>query len=39
MERSNLQGVADAAAKAGADLAERGARAAERAADKAANLH
>ncbi|MDP3740108.1 MAG: DUF3618 domain-containing protein [Hyphomonadaceae bacterium] len=39
VERSNLQGVADAAAKAGADLAERGARAAERAADKAANLH
>lgn len=36
VERSNLQGVADAAAKAGADLAERGARAAERAADKAA---
>jgi hypothetical protein len=40
MERENLQGVADTAAKAGADLAERGARAVERAADKAANaLH
>lgn len=36
MERENLQGVADAAAKAGADLAEKGARA----VDKAANaLH
>jgi hypothetical protein len=40
MERDNLQGVADAAAKAGADLAEKGARAVERAADKTANaLH
>jgi len=39
-ERDNLQGLAGAAAKAGADLAEKGARAAERAADKAANaLH
>ncbi|HEV7693583.1 MAG TPA: DUF3618 domain-containing protein [Hyphomonadaceae bacterium] len=36
VERENLQGVADAAAKAGADLAEKGARA----VDKAANaLH
>lgn len=40
MERSKLQGVADAAAKAGADLAEKGARAVERTAEKAANaLH
>jgi ElaB/YqjD/DUF883 family membrane-anchored ribosome-binding protein len=36
MERDNLQGVADAAAKAGADLAEKGARGVERAAEKAA---
>lgn len=36
VERENLQGVADAAAKAGADLAEKGARAVERTAEKAA---
>jgi ElaB/YqjD/DUF883 family membrane-anchored ribosome-binding protein len=34
-EREQLQGVADAAAKAGADLAEKGARAVERTAEKA----
>ena len=40
MERDKLQGVADAAAKAGADLADKGGRAVERAADKAsAALH
>jgi hypothetical protein len=40
VERENLQGVADAAAKAGADLAEKGARAVERTADRTANaLH
>lgn len=40
MERDNLQGAAGAAAKAGADLAEKGAHAVQRAADKAANaLH
>jgi hypothetical protein len=40
VERDNLQGVADAAAKAGADLAEKGAKAAERAAERTANaLH
>jgi ElaB/YqjD/DUF883 family membrane-anchored ribosome-binding protein len=37
LERDRLQGVADTAAKAGADLAEKGARAVERAADKAGN--
>jgi ElaB/YqjD/DUF883 family membrane-anchored ribosome-binding protein len=36
IEREKLQGVADAAAKAGADLAEKGARGVERAAEKAA---
>lgn len=36
VERDNLQGVADLAAKKGADLAEKGAHAAQRAADKAA---
>jgi ElaB/YqjD/DUF883 family membrane-anchored ribosome-binding protein len=36
VERDNLQGVAGAAAKAGADMAEKGAHAAQRAADKAA---
>jgi hypothetical protein len=35
-EREQLQGVADAAAKAGADLAEKGARAVERTTEKAA---
>jgi hypothetical protein len=35
-EREKLEGVADAAARAGADLAEKGARAVERTADKAA---
>ena len=35
VERTNLQGLADAAAKAGAGLAEKGARAAESAAEKA----
>jgi hypothetical protein len=40
VEREQLQGVADAAAKAGADLAEKGARAVERTAEKAtAALH
>lgn len=40
LERDNLQGAAGAAAKAGADLAEKGAHAVQRAADKAANaLH
>jgi hypothetical protein len=34
-ERGQLQGVADAAAKAGADIAEKGARAVERATEKA----
>jgi hypothetical protein len=39
-EREQLQGVADAAAKAGADLAEKGARAVERTTEKAtAALH
>jgi hypothetical protein len=35
MERERLRGVADQAAKVGADMAERGAHAVERAADKA----
>lgn len=40
IERDNLQGVADAAARTGADLAEKGARAVERAAERTANaLH
>jgi ElaB/YqjD/DUF883 family membrane-anchored ribosome-binding protein len=40
VERDKLQGVADAAAKAGANLADKGARAVERTADKAtAALH
>jgi hypothetical protein len=40
VEREQLQGVADAAAKAGADLAEKGARAVERTTEKAtAALH
>lgn len=40
VERESLHGVAGAAAKAGADLAEKGARAVERSADKTANaLH
>lgn len=40
VERENLQGVADAAARAGADLAEKGAHAVERAAERTANaLH
>jgi ElaB/YqjD/DUF883 family membrane-anchored ribosome-binding protein len=39
-ERDTLRGVADTAARAGADLAEKGARAVERTADKAtAALH
>jgi hypothetical protein len=39
-EREQLQGVADAAAKAGADIAEKGARAVERTTEKAtAALH
>jgi ElaB/YqjD/DUF883 family membrane-anchored ribosome-binding protein len=40
VERDSLRGVADTAARAGADLAEKGARAVERTADKAtAALH
>jgi hypothetical protein len=37
VEREQLQGVTDAAAKAGADLAEKGARAVERNTEKAAS--
>jgi hypothetical protein len=40
MERGKLQAAADTAARAGADLAQKGARVVEQTADKAVNaLH